>query len=179
MTQGHSDEVVYGGRFLKVVRRGTWEFVTRAKATGVVAIIALHDDGRLVLVQQRRPPVNADVLELPAGLAGDGDGDESLLTAAQRELLEETGYEARDWQALPSALSSGGLTDEEATFFLARGLTRRHDGGGVEGESITLHEVPLRELSRWLSVRLARGIKMDAKLLAGVWLAQAALASDR
>lgn len=164
-------QVIHQGRHLTLARREGWEYVTRRGATGVVAIVPLHEDGRVVLVEQHRPPLNAATLELPAGLAGDGDGEESLLQAARRELEEETGYTAEHWLELGSAVSSGGLTDEEATFFLARGLRRTSPGGGVEGEAIRLHEVPLSDLPQWLQQRMAQGVKVDAKLMAGVYWA--------
>lgn len=168
-------ETVYEGRFLRVAKRGTWEYATRTKATGVVAVVAAHDDGRVVLVEQHRPPVDASVIELPAGLAGDTDDTESLLSAAKRELEEETGYTARTWERMPTALSSPGLTDEAITFFLARGLARTGQGGGVGSESIRTHEVPLEEVSVWLEAAAREGRQTDMKLLAGLYTASAYL----
>lgn len=174
MTNATTNETVYEGRFLRVARRGGWEYATRAKATGVVAVIALHDDGRIVLVEQHRPPVNHRVVELPAGLAGDMDASEPLLEAAKRELEEETGYTAQQWKRLSTASSSPGLTDEAITFFLAQGLTKSAEGGGVGAESITIHEVSLDGLPRWLESIQETDTKVDMKLLAGVFLAAAA-----
>jgi ADP-ribose pyrophosphatase len=162
---------VYEGRHLRVVQRGGWEYVTRTKATGVVAVVALHDDGRVVLVEQNRPPVDGPVIELPAGLAGDTDDAESLLAAAQRELEEETGYVARAWRRLPTAFSSPGLTDEAITFFLARGLSRPHAGGGVDGEAIKVHEVQLQDVPVWLAAHGHEPTRTDMKLLAGLYAA--------
>src|SRR5436190_21784999 len=91
-----ADEVLYEGKFRRYVRRGGWEYVARRNVTGIVGIIAVTDDGKLVLVEQFRPPVGKNVIEIPAGLAGDvaGSEHEALAEAARRELLEETGYEA-------------------------------------------------------------------------------------
>ena len=132
---------LYQSKHLAVHQRGRWQYVTRPNATGVIAIVAQHDDGRIVLIEQHRPPVNAQVIELPAGLVGDdGDPDEPLVRAAQRELEEETGYTARDWRQLTTASSSAGLTDEAVTFFLATGLTKTGPGGGItiDASGITL-----------------------------------------
>src|SRR5829696_410163 len=87
---------VWAGRHLSVLARGTWEYASRNTRRPAVGIVAVTDDGKVLLVEQRRPPVNRNVIELPAGLAGDiaGAEHESLLEAAQRELLEETGYTA-------------------------------------------------------------------------------------
>lgn len=171
MADDNTIETVYEGRFLRVLKRGRWEYVSRTKSTGVVAIVALHDDGRVVLVEQHRPPANGVVIELPAGLAGDIDDTESLLVAAKRELEEETGYSAKHWEPLCTGLSSAGLTDEAVTFFMASGLAKTAAGGGVEGESITMHEVPINEIMPWLHAAVAAGKQMDMKLLAGVFAA--------
>ena len=171
-------ETVYQGRFLRVVKRGDWEFATRTKATGVVAIVALHDDGRVVLVEQDRPPVDAHVIELPSGLAGDTSDDETLLDAAKRELEEETGYTAREWTRLLTGLSSAGLTDEAITFYLAEGLSKTAAGGGVGSESIKVHEVALQSLPSWLESMTASNRKIDMKLLAGIYAATCTKGND-
>lgn len=163
----------YSGRHLHLLEHEGWEYVTRANATGVVAAVALHDDGRVVLVEQYRTPLDRRVVELPAGLVGDTDEGESALLAAQRELAEETGYTARDWTLLYPACSSPGLTDEAVTIYLARSLTRVGPGGGIDGESITVHEIVLGTLPGWLAQARSRGVLTDMKLLAGVYAASA------
>ena len=116
---------LHAGRYLHLAERNGWEYATRPNATGVVAIVAVTDGGELVLVRQHRPVVGRDVLELPAGLVGDdGDSEESRLTAAKRELEEETGFAASTWRRMLTAYPSAGLTDEAVTFFHATGLTR-------------------------------------------------------
>ncbi|MEZ6190580.1 MAG: NUDIX hydrolase [Phycisphaerales bacterium] len=179
MSEVKGTDTVYEGRFLRLAKRGTWEYVSRKGATGVVAIVALHDDGRLVLVEQLRPPVDRRVVELPAGLAGDTDNTESLLVAAQRELEEETGYAASNWQRLFNGYSSAGLTDEALTFFLATGLTRVGPGGGDSSEEILLHEVPVKSLLAWVAERTREGIGVDAKLFAGVYAALEMMNSEK
>jgi ADP-ribose pyrophosphatase len=143
-----------------------------------VGIVAITDDDKVVLVEQFRPPVNQSLIELPAGLAGDviGAEQESLLIAAQRELLEETGYLAKHWSELARGYSSPGITDELIVLFLAEGLTRQTAGGGDEQENITLHEVPVHEVLSWLA---ARDATADLKLLAGLYAALEARAALR
>ena len=87
------------GKFLRLVRDGRWEYADRTRAQGAVVLVAVTDDNRLVLTEQYRIPLGQRVLELPAGLVGDiqGEEDEPLVTAADRELLEETGYQAGRW----------------------------------------------------------------------------------
>jgi 8-oxo-dGDP phosphatase len=88
---------------------------------GAVGIVALDDDGRVLLIRQYRHPVGAVLWEIPAGLR-DVDG-EPILQTAQRELTEETGYRAADWRVLADYYSSPGYSTERLRIFLARGLT--------------------------------------------------------
>jgi len=99
MTEQHNLITVYAGKHLSMAQRGHWEFATRNTRRPVVGIVAITDAGDVVLVEQFRPPVGQNVVELPAGLAGDIAGleDEPLVEAAKRELLEETGYAAKQW----------------------------------------------------------------------------------
>jgi ADP-ribose pyrophosphatase len=165
---------VYEGRHLSMFNRGGWEYAKRNTARPAVGIVAVTDDGRVVLVEQHRPPVDRNVIELPPGLSGDisGSEDETLLEAAQRELLEETGYVASRWTELLNGYSPPGLTDESITLFLAEGLRRAGTGGGDPSEAITVHEVPLDEVLQWLR---DLGAAADLKLLAGMFAAQAVL----
>ncbi len=166
----------FEGRFLRTCKtdRG-WEFVTRANAKGAVAILAITDDRRVVLTEQFRPPVGCSVIELPAGLAGDIplQEDEPLVTAARRELKEETGYEAKHWTMLMEGPSSAGLTDEFVTIFYATGLTKVGQGGGVEGENIRLHYVPESDVLSFCQDRQAEGMMVDFKVFAALQLARA------
>jgi ADP-ribose pyrophosphatase len=161
------EKVLYQGTHLILRARGRWEFATRPVRQPAVGIVAITDDDRVVLVEQFRPPVGESVIELPAGLTGDvaGKEHESLVESAQRELLEETGYEAERWTELTRGYSSPGLTDELIVLFLADGLRKRGAGGGDGTEGITIHEVPLDGVLDWLE---QRGAKADLKLLAGI-----------
>ncbi len=161
---------VWRGRFLRVLNVDTWEFATRVHASGVVGIIARTDDGGLVLVEQYRVPVGANVLELPAGLVGDVDAAESWRTAAERELLEETGFVAARWRALTDGPSSSGHSAERVEIWLAEGLTRETEGGGEGGEAITVHVVPRDELQSFLRSARARGTLIDPKVFMGLWM---------
>lgn len=114
---------------------------------GAVAVVALDDDDRVVLVRQFRQPVGRLLDELPAGLL-DVDG-EPAITAAQRELYEETALQADEWLVLLDLLSSPGMTSEAIRVYLARGLTEvsadeRHVGEHEEA-TMTLRRVPLDE----------------------------------
>jgi ADP-ribose pyrophosphatase len=164
-------ETLYAGKHLTLVATGNWEFVTRMTKNPAVAIVAITNDDRVVLVEQFRIPAGQRVIEIPAGLSGDTPGTEGepLLESAKRELLEETGYEASRWTELGRGYSSPGLSDELIAVFLAEDLAKLESGGGDSQEKITIHEVPIRELLPWLD---QRGATMDLKMLAGVFAAQ-------
>jgi len=172
-SQNSQITVQYDGRFLRMVSKGGWEYATRATSTGVVAIVAVTDEDQVVLVEQYRPPVDASVIEIPAGLAGDVAGAESeaFAEAARRELLEETGYSAASMRRLMAGPSSAGLSDEIITFFEASGLQKTEAGGGDDSESIVVHEVPRAELRNWLADQEAGGKLIDPKIGTGLWMA--------
>jgi ADP-ribose pyrophosphatase len=168
-------EVITDGRFLQFVRRDTWEYVTRKGASGVVVVAALTPAGNVLLVEQFRAPIGRRVIELPAGLAGDVEGaaDEPLAEAAQRELIEETGYRAAEFRHVFTGPTSAGLTDEMIAMFVAAGLERVSAGGGVEGESIVVHEVPLAEVDAWLESRTQEGCLIDVRVYSGLYFLRA------
>lgn len=171
MTNCNQTNKVFEGRHLSILQRDQWEYVTRNTGKPAVGIVAITDSGKVILVEQFRPPVGERVIELPAGLAGDiaGEENESLVEAAKRELLEETGYTAKSWIRLAGGYSSPGMTDELIVFFLAEGLDKEAAGGGDESEEITIHEVALNDLMKWLA---EKGCALDMKLMAGIYLAQ-------
>ncbi|EDL59586.1 NUDIX hydrolase [Gimesia maris] len=166
-----SDQTIIERRFIRLIQRGRWEFVQRVNTTGVVCLFPLTVDQRVIFVEQFRPPVDATVIEFPAGLAGDiaGQEEELLETAAARELLEETGYQAGQMVALGSTVSSAGLTDEAVEFFLALDLQKVGAGGGDESEKITVHAVPFTEIEDWLDHARQRGCLLDARIYAGLY----------
>jgi ADP-ribose pyrophosphatase len=170
-------KILAQGRYLTLIDDNGWEYVTRAGVSGIVVIVAVTQERKLVLVEQYRPAVGKRVVELPAGLVGDivGRQAESMLDAAARELEEETGYQASDMLALFEGPIAVGVSDEVVSFFLARGLTRVGAGGGDETEDITVHEVPLAELKAFLAARATTGVGVDLKIYAGLSVAGVAL----
>ena len=166
-------EVVAEGKYVALVRQGKWEYAKRKGITGIVGIVAVTDDGKLVLVEQHRPAVGKRVIELPAGLAGDDEGSagEDLDAAARRELLEETGYEARRFERVAAGAASAGMTDEVITLFRATGLRKTGKGEGDGSEDITVHEVPVADAERWLAGQERNGRLIDLKVYGGLYFA--------
>ncbi len=179
---GSEDGLLGAGRFLSLERRNGWEFVDRPGVDDVAVIIAVTDDDQAVFVEQYREPVRAKMIEWAAGLVGDEEGDdgEHLLEAAHRELEEETGFRAAKLTVLGRGPSSGGLTTEVVTFLRAEGLQRVGEGGGVGGEEIAVHLVPLAKVDSWLRLREDDGFLIDPKVYAGLyWLEHPKPSRDR
>lgn len=168
----NNDTTHFKGRYLSMLERDGWEFVSRSNASGVVALVAVTGENEIILVEQYRKPVAASVIEIPAGLVGDHeDPDETVLVAAARELEEETGYTAMQLKVLMECPSSAGMSDEVITFVIARGLSRTGPGGGDDSENIVTHAVPLDTVNDWLSRQRANGKMLDPKVYSALhWL---------
>jgi len=157
-------ETMWQGKFITAKREGKWEYVGRSRGIKAAVILAI-DDGHVLLVEQYRVPLKANCLELPAGLIGDETADEPLEEAAARELEEETGYRAERIESLGSFASSPGMVSETFTLVRAIGLEKVGDGGGVDGENIIVHRVPLAGIADFMTRKRADGVMMDVKLL--------------
>ena len=167
-----NETIHFLGRFLGMKEHNNWEYAFRTNASGVVVMVPLTENHELVLVEQYRIPVQSKVLELPAGLVGDTDDpNEDFKTAAQRELIEETGFRADSLEELITSPSTAGMADEIITIYYASGLVRIGPGGGEGNEDITVHLVPLESAVEWLEQRLKEGIMLDPKIYAGLFWA--------
>ena len=166
-------ETLGQGRYLALKKKGPWEYVTRPGIHGAVAMIALTDEKEIILIEQFRPPVDRRVIEIPAGLVGDqpGQEDEDLAVAAERELLEETGYRARRLTRLMEGPPSPGMCAEIVTFFLATELERVSAGGGDESEDIRVYPIPLSHTIPWLQEQEKRGTLIDPKIYIALYFA--------
>jgi len=138
---------VFDGNLLKVHRdivrlpdggRGQREYI---RHPGAVAVVALFDDGTVLLERQFRYPHRREFLEIPAGKLEPG---EPHLDTAKRELLEETGYVAAEWKSLGTIHTAIGYSDEAIELFLAKKLT--HQAAQLDaGEFLETLLVPLDE----------------------------------
>jgi ADP-ribose pyrophosphatase len=162
-------ELVFSGRLLEVHRdrvrlpdgsEGVREYI---RHPGAVAIVALFDDGRVLLERQYRYPLQREFIEIPAGKLETG---ENHLETARRELLEETGYVAAEWRRLGLIHNAIGYSDEGIEIWAARGLELREQQL-AQGEFLEVFTVPLAEAQA-----MARdGRITDVKTIAGLlWL---------
>lgn len=164
------------GHFLHVVRdtvrlpdgsQATREFVLHP---GAVMVIALLDDGQLVLERQYRHPMQRVMIEFPAGKLDAGEGS---LACAQRELVEETGYRAHEWAFAGHHAPTIAYSDEIIDIWFARGLSlgeRRLDAG----EFLEVITATPTQLLAWCR----SGEVTDGKTLTGMLWLQNVLAGD-
>ena len=136
---------------------------------GGAAIVAVDAQQRVCLLRQFRHAAGGWIWELPAGKLETG---EPPLITAQRELVEEAGAEANDWDSLGSYVSSPGVFTETVHLFMARGL-RAVKMAHEAAELIEVHWVPITEACR----RALAGELNDGKTVAGLLRAQAKLAA--
>jgi len=169
-----ANNILCDAKYLRLVRDNGWEFVQRKDVSGIVGIIAVTDDRKLILVEQFRPPVGKNVIEIPAGLAGDtaASRNEDLAIAASRELEEETGYRAARMTLLASGTASAGLCDEIITLFRAESPQKISAGGGDESEDIIVHEIPLEQVETWLRQQIRSGKLVDLKVYSALHFAR-------
>ena len=157
-------ETMWRGKYIAVLKRGRWEYVSRTDDTKAVVIIAEHD-GKLILIEQYRVPVGGRCVELPAGLVGDEDRNATVEETAIKELEEETGFTAARIEILGDFYSSPGMVAESFTLVRAHGVRKVGDGGGTEHEDIEVHLMARSEIPDFVASRRREGVAVDVKLL--------------
>lgn len=169
--------IAYDGPFLKVIKdevrlpngkTASREYIPHP---GAVVILPVFDDGKVLLERQFRYPLNKVFIEFPAGKIDPG---EDPLDCAKRELLEETGYTATDWQFVCKIHNAIAYSDEFLDVYLARGLTageRKLD----DEEFLDVFSAPSEELLSWVKqgevtdVKTIIGAFWVEKILSGMW----------
>ena len=157
-------EVMWEGEFVRAVRRGKWEYASRANDIRAVVILAEYE-GRVILIDQPRAALGVRCVELPAGLVGDEDPNATVETTAVKELEEETGFTAENIEQLGDYYASPGMVSEGFTLVRATGVRRVGDGGGGDDEDINVHLVARPEIPNFLEQKRAEGFGIDVKLL--------------
>ncbi len=156
--------IAWQGNYICIKTEGTWEYVSRVRGISAAVVLAI-DEGHVLLVEQYRVPIGRRCLELPAGLIGDQQEGEEVHAAAIRELEEETGYRATHMVDLGRFHASPGMSSEGFTLLRAEAVTKVGEGGGVEGEDIIVHRVPLADVPTFIEQKRREGLAMDVKLL--------------
>jgi ADP-ribose pyrophosphatase len=169
-----ASQVVHRGRYLEfrvdTIARADGTTGTRDVAghPGAIAVLALDDDGRLLLVRQWRSPAQRAMLEIPAGTLDVHDGvTEDPEVASRRELEEETGHRATTWRKLAAFWTAPGFTSELMHLYLATGIAGADADGRLapdEDERLELYHLTIDEALE----RIATGEICDAKTILGV-----------
>jgi ADP-ribose pyrophosphatase len=157
-------EVMWEGKFVRAMRRGKWEYASRANDIRAVVILAEHD-GKVILVDQPRVPTDCRCVELPAGLVGDHDPNATIESTAIAELEEETGFTADRVERLGDFYASPGMLAEGFTLVRAHGVRKIGGGGGDDSEDINVHLVSRADIPNFIEQKRAEGFGVDVKLL--------------
>lgn len=167
-------EHIFSGRIIQVqvdeVELPNGKTSTRelVKHPGAVAVIAITDDKKLVMVEQYRKPLEKVIVEIPAGKLEKGE-DPAL--CARRELEEETGYDCESLELVSSFYTSPGFADEIIHVYVAKGLTKKEDAAGLdEDEFVNVLEITLEEALQFMEEQRI----FDAKTIFGIQYLQIA-----
>lgn len=176
-------EILCETKFLQLKNEDGWFYAHRPNVSGIVIIVPViigstRDDDEILFLKTKRPPLTAEGvsrfnIELPAGLVGDIDKNESVLDCAHKELLEETGLVAAKMKILTHNLtSSGGLTSETSSLVMAMiedgtPVQTAQNDGGIILERI---RVKIADIPKWLIAQEKAGGSIGAQTLAGVYL---------
>ena len=157
-------ETMWEGKFVRAMRRGKWEYASRARDIRAVVILAEYE-GEVILIDQPRAATGGRCLELPAGLIGDEDANATAETTAIKELEEETGFTADRVERLGDYYGSPGMLSESFTLVRAHGVRKIGEGGGDENEDIVVHLVPRPDIFAFVEQKRSEGFGIDVKLL--------------
>lgn len=162
-----NEQLIYKGKIIDVVKQqvklpngkeGTREIV---KHSGAVAILTYKDENTLIFVKQFRKPIDMEILEIPAGKIEEGEDKKAC---GERELEEETGYRAKNFEYLGKVVTSPGFTDEYIYIYKATELYKGREDIKDEDEFINLIEIDKKELKSLIK----DGKIIDAKSISAI-----------
>jgi ADP-ribose pyrophosphatase len=175
-----NSEVTYRGKVWEIARDQfelAESMLTRdyLKHPGAVAVVALNDAGEVLFISQYRHPVAHSMIEIPAGLLD--SLDEDPLAAAKRELAEEAGYMAANWQVLVDFCTSPGSSSEAVRVFLATGLSPALENSYLRTAEESEIEIWFEPLETAIAKIFSGGIQSPTAVV-GVLAAQTHLRND-
>lgn len=182
-------EIVWEGRFLRSLivtykdKSGhlrKWEAVERVNCRGIVVVVPVTVEKEFLLIRQFRPVINNFVIEFPAGL---NDKEESLIDAARRELIEETGYDSEDLIFLADGPVSSGMSTEIITAFLAKNAVPaskqlKEKYPADESEDIEIIKSPFSGVNEILQTYKEKGDYVDLKVYGLIEIAKNLLKAE-
>lgn len=157
-------QVMWAGKFVRAIRRGKWEYASRANDINAVVVLAEYE-GKVILIDQPRVAPGCRCVELPAGLVGDEDPGATPESTAIKELEEEAGFTAERVERLGHFYASPGMLAEGFTLVRAHGVRKIGEGGGDDNEDINVHLVPRAEIPQFIAQKRSEGFGIDVKLL--------------
>jgi ADP-ribose pyrophosphatase len=166
----HERKPIFSGRVFNLVTEtvtlsnGTRAELDVIEHPGATAIVPFIDSDHILMLRQYRHAVKTDLWEIPAGTL---DPQENELQCARRELTEETGYEAAEWQKMGEIVPVPGYSNERIHMYLATGLEKAEQNLD-EDEVIEVQRIAFDEAFAMIQ----RGDVQDAKTICGLYLAQ-------
>jgi len=157
-------ELMCEGKFVRLLKRGKWEYASRTRNIGAVVVIAEYE-GKIILVDQPRVGPDCRCVELPAGLVGDEDPDITVEQTAIKELEEETGFTGDRVERLGDFFASPGMLSESFSLVRVHGVRKIGEGGGDEHEDINVDLVARADIPNFIEQKRAEGFGVDVKLL--------------
>jgi len=157
-------EVMWAGKYVRALKRDKWEYASRTNNIGAVVILA-EFDGKMILIDQPRVPLDCRCIELPAGLVGDTDPNATAETTAIKELEEETGFTGDRVERLGEFYASPSMLSESFTLVRVHGVRKIGEGGGDDSEDINVHLVAREDIPNFVEQKRAEGFGVDVKLL--------------
>jgi ADP-ribose pyrophosphatase len=178
------DKILFETKFLQMKQAQSpsgnpWYYAHRPNINGIVVIVPVIEDAILFL-ETYRPPIAQEkiaehCIELPAGLVGDIDREETMIEAAKKELLEETGYSADSIEiCAQNCSSSPGATSEVFTLVIARINDRTIDEKSLTSDGgiiVKRHLVKIKDIKAWLDAQMKQGKSVTAQTYAGLFFA--------